>query len=698
MNGFKKNKFSGQGSSPSSGLIGFVLGAFVALGVFIYSLYGFAAWNNPAAAPPYGNVPEPVNVGTTTQSKMSTFKLGTTSPSSKANFYVYNGSISVATTSNNVGLVAVDNLTGTAINAGGGYVTGVENPLNGSDAIPLSFADARYALAAQSYWSASGNNIYNANSGYVGIGTTIPNNLIQVNGLINFDPTDKNTLLGIQAGKNLVVGAQSNTFIGYQAGAVISTVTTAAQRNVAIGYASLYSLTSGSANMGIGTGALALDSSGNNNCSVGINANHDNTTGGGSVVIGTNAMYSNASGDNLVALGFTAGRFITDGSTPNTTTNNSVFVGANARSLADGDTNENVFGNAATGAGSNSVVLGNDSVTKTLLKGNVGIGTTAPNEKLDVNGAIEVRGSSAGYATTQSVGELDFYSGAMRLLSFGADGSTYGAINFYQATQNNSAIRTPMVINNLGSVGIGTTNPGYKLQIQGDGTAYTNVAADIKSTGAFGPSLRLESAGTSGRNYAIYSAGTGDPAGAGNFSIYDATANSDRIIIGPTGNVGIATSSSANYRLDVNGSGRFNGDLKVTGQITNSLGDVAEEFYTDQNYPAGTVLVMDDRGYKSAKACDKKYDPAVIGVISAQPGMIVGQVEGKYTAPVALVGVIKVRVNDSGGKIHQGDLLTTSAVTGEAMKAANPKVGTAIGKALENDTGKGWVMAIVNLK
>ncbi|HTX87193.1 MAG TPA: tail fiber domain-containing protein, partial [Candidatus Nanoarchaeia archaeon] len=242
--------------------------------------------------------------------------------------------------------------------------------------------------------------------GYVGIGTTNPDNLIQVNGLINFDPVDYNVLLGIQAGKNLVVGAQKNTFIGYQAGAVLGSVTTDAQRNVAIGYASLYSLTSGSANMGIGTGALALNSSGNNNCSVGINANHDNTTGGGSVVIGTNAMYSNASGDNLVALGLTAGRFITDGSTPNTTTNNSVFVGANSRSLADGDTNENVFGNAATGAGSNSVVLGNDSVTKTLLKGNVGIGTTNPGTyQVYINGSGYLNDTAWHYSSDRRLKE-----------------------------------------------------------------------------------------------------------------------------------------------------------------------------------------------------------------------------------------------------------------------------------------------------
>jgi hypothetical protein len=164
------------------------------------------------------------------------------------------------------------------------------------------------------------------------------------------------------------------------------------------------------------------------------------------------------------------------------------------------------------------------------------------------------------------------------------------------------------------------------------------------------------------------------------------------------GNVGIATSSSASYRLDVNGLVRVNGDIKVSGTITAGPGDLAEEFFTDRNYPAGTVLVMGEQGYKSAQACAKKYDSNVIGVISETPGLVIGKVEGKYKAQIALAGVIKVLVNNSGGLIHKGDLLTTSAIRGEAMRADEPKLGTVIGKALEDSNGKGYVMALINLK
>jgi len=47
-----------------------------------------------------------------------------------------------------------------------------------------------------------------------------------------------------------------------------------------------------------------------------------------------------------------------------------------------------VIGNTAIGVGSNSVVLGNDNITKSILKGNVGIGTTNPGALLDVAGNI----------------------------------------------------------------------------------------------------------------------------------------------------------------------------------------------------------------------------------------------------------------------------------------------------------------------
>ena len=108
------------------------------------------------------------------------------------------------------------------------------------------------------------------------------------------------------------------------------------------------------------------------------------------IFIGNGVGRYNTTGYSNTAQGVSAGRFISGGSSPNQTSNNSVYLGYNTMALADGDTNEIVIGANAVGAGSNSVVLGNDSITKTILKGSVVIGATTPTTgyKLDVIGDI----------------------------------------------------------------------------------------------------------------------------------------------------------------------------------------------------------------------------------------------------------------------------------------------------------------------
>jgi hypothetical protein len=97
------------------------------------------------------------------------------------------------------------------------------------------------------------------------------------------------------------------------------------------------------------------------------------------------------------AVGFRAGRNIANGTTSNAITANSVYLGSFTKALASNQTNQIVIGYDATGLGSNTAVLGNDSIETTALKGNVGIGTTSPASKLTVTGGdIEVTDSASG--------------------------------------------------------------------------------------------------------------------------------------------------------------------------------------------------------------------------------------------------------------------------------------------------------------
>ena len=75
--------------------------------------------------------------------------------------------------------------------------------------------------------------------------------------------------------------------------------------------------------------------------------------------------------------------------------------------------------------------------------------------------------------------------------------------------------------------------------------------------------------------------------------------------------------------------------------------------------------------------------------------------------PVALLGIVPVKVTDENGAIHPGDMLTSSALPGSAMRATPLLVGgaeffptgTIIGKALEPlASGTGKIKVLLSMR
>jgi hypothetical protein len=192
--------------------------------------------------------------------------------------------------------------------------------------------------------------------------------------------------------------------------------------------------------------------------------------------------------------------------------------------------------------------------------GNLGIGTSSPTQKLSINGNVAIGNGDASFpqAIFQNSGWANknylgiTYSGDT--IQFGANGAalsastaalantasgafiasaapTYFEIQNAQAGTNPVALSTDFYINSSGSVGIGTTNPGYTLDVGGNinysGSLYHNGV--LVSTGG---SSQWTTNGSS-----VYYSG---------------------------GNVGIGTSSPSQL-FSVAGNGYFTGNVGIGG-------------------------------------------------------------------------------------------------------------------------------------
>lgn len=190
-----------------------------------------------------------------------------------------------------------------------------------------------------------------------------------------------NTAFGGSALQSNTTG-RDNTAIGFNS----LRKNTTEGYNTAIGSSSLSGNTTGSQNTAIGNNALQTNTTGNSNTAIGFSALLMNTTGESNTAIGLRALHNNTTGGNNTAIGIEAGSLIS-GYTSHTVSYNSIFIGHNSRALANEQTNQIVIGNYAEGLGSNSVVLGNDSITRTQLRGQVIMGSFA-SAPTGIEGAI----------------------------------------------------------------------------------------------------------------------------------------------------------------------------------------------------------------------------------------------------------------------------------------------------------------------
>jgi len=139
--------------------------------------------------------------------------------------------------------------------------------------------------------------------------------------------------------------------------------------------------------------------------------------------------------------------------------------------------------------------------------------------------------------------------------------------------------------------------------------------------------------------------------------------------------------------------GYFEGDVVTTGKIkvagcTGCTADLAENFNVTEKLTAGDIVSFDEN-LKMRKAV--KGDATVSGIISTTPFMIMNDKENG--APLALTGIVDVKVNTENGAIKAGDFIVASSTPGVGMKAVAP--ATTVGKSLQSFSGKSGTIKII---
>lgn len=148
---------------------------------------------------------------------------------------------------------------------------------------------------------------------------------------------------------------------------------------------------------------------------------------------------------------------------------------------------------------------------------------------------------------------------------------------------------------------------------------------------------------------------------------------------------------------------------RVSGDDIVELGeglDYAEGFDVsgEKEIEPGMVVVIDPDNPGQLRLSDRSYDSKVAGIVAGARGLGSGVRlgVGQFDHDVALAGRVYCNVKAGPEGIVPGDLLTTSDVAGFAMKAADRlrSQGSILGKAMESlsPDGAGKILVLVTLQ
>ena len=246
-------------------------------------------------------------------------------------------------------------------------ITGTNNTAIGTQVLTANTTGNSNTGIGSSVLSLNTSGFSNTAIGYscLSANLTGTNNIALGNSTLNANLASNNIAIGNQVLEYNLNGTQ-NVGIGTDALRFSS-----GNANVSVGYKALQNNTTGDSNTSTGYQTLGNNTLGSFNTSFGAGGLSDNTTGEYNTSLGYLSLSNNINGNNNIAVGYSAGRFIGGTTNPNTGGINCIYIGINSQSFSASSTNEIVIGQDARGKGNNTIQLGNTSVVRTYLQGDL---------------------------------------------------------------------------------------------------------------------------------------------------------------------------------------------------------------------------------------------------------------------------------------------------------------------------------------
>ena len=380
--------------------------------------------------------------------------------------------------------------------------------------------------------------------------------------------------------------------------------------------------------------------------------------------LGANSILGNLGGTAAIPSELTPGAVVTAGDG----VKNASFVGTGAMTVAyDGSNTTNNTYNflAITTTGGNSSLVRTGSAgevdMKQLKVDSYRIIDTTP-AQLSVEyytpggyQYLTVKGADGSSTVATQTGTLDLSTGTLksRSLTTGAPATT-GTITGAWALGSGSALDAT-----LGTI------TAISITAGGESTA-GNLTGNWTMAGASNLTFTSGSIAVSAGNVTV---------STGNLDVLGGTLKSRTLTTGATGTTGTITGTWG---------------LAAGSTLTATYADLAEFYEGDQTYEAGTVLVFG--GEKEVTTTTQMNDTRSAGVVTTNPAYVMNGEQTGIKVCIALAGRVPVKVI---GRVKKGDMLTTSATAGYAVKANDPKLGSIIGKALEDkDNGEAGVIQV----